>query len=102
MKELKTSSFKNLIQESSPVLVEFWATWCSPCKAMLPVLEKLEPIYKNITFAKVNIEECREISSQYGISSVPTIIIFDNAAPAQSFIGLKTEKALKSILDEWK
>ena len=85
-----------------PALVDFWAEWCGPCKMVAPVLERLSKEYDGrMTFAKLNIDEFPEISSRYGVRSIPTLIIFRNGKTATRISGFQPEGALRPHLDRY-
>ena len=84
------------------VLVDFWATWCGPCKMQLPVLEKIAPDYAGrATIAKVSIEDAdnKAIAVKFGIRSIPTLLLFKDGKLAQTFVGLQNEQTLRAALD---
>lgn len=82
-----------------PVLVDFWAEWCMPCKMFAPVIDKLDAeIGDRAVIAKVNIDECEELASQYRIMSIPTVVIFRNGEEEQRFVGAKSAGEIKNLL----
>ena len=95
-------SFDKVVVESKlPVLVDFWAPWCSPCLAIAPIVEELAEEYNGkINFAKLNVDEAPLIPSRYGIHSIPTLLIFKEGKPIQQVVGLKPKKDLKGLLEQ--
>ena len=95
--------FDDLISDRErPVLVDFWADWCGPCKMLAPVLERLSKEYDGrMTFARLNVDEFPEISGRYGVHSLPTMIIFRQRKAATRISGFKPERALRPHLDRY-
>ncbi|NIA06662.1 MAG: thioredoxin [Actinobacteria bacterium] len=90
-----------VIDSSTPVLVDFSAEWCGPCKALAPVIEQLSDEYAGrVKFAKVDIDSNRASASQYDIQSVPTMIIFQNGQPVKKLVGLTPKDRITAALDE--
>ena len=91
---------KNVLDSQKPVLVDFWAPWCGPCRAVAPIIEELAKEYSGKAgFAKVNVDESPILASQYGVMSIPTILIFKGGKPEQNVIGYKSKNDLKKLLD---
>jgi len=95
-------SFDKVIVESTlPVLVDFWASWCLPCKAITPILEDLAEEYSSkINFIKLDVDEAPLIAPRYGIYSIPTILILKEGKPVDQVIGLKSKDELKQFLEK--
>jgi putative thioredoxin len=92
-----------LIDESfkRPVLVDFWADWCAPCKNLMPLLEKLAADYGGaFLLAKVNADEQRMIAAQFGVQSLPTVILMKDGQPVDGFVGALPEKQIREFLDK--
>ncbi len=93
-----------LIDESRvrPVLVDFWADWCAPCKALMPILEKLANEYNGaFLLAKVNADQQQEIAGQFGVRSLPTVVVMKDGQPVNAFQGAQPETAIRRLLDEY-
>ena len=91
---------KTVLESEKPVLVDFWAPWCGPCKAVAPVIEELAGDYGDKAgFAKVNVDEEPNLAANYRVMSIPTIIIFKDGKPAEQVIGYKPKNELKKLLD---
>ena len=100
--ELTDSNFeKEVVDSEVPVLVDFWAEWCMPCKMLAPTIEELANEYADkIKVGKVDTDSNREISMKFGISAIPTLILFKGGEVAKKFVGLQQKSDLKSAIDE--
>lgn len=100
--ELTDADFEQtVINASTPALVDFWAEWCMPCKMMAPTLDELADEYTGkLVVGKVNTDENRNISMQFGISAIPTVILFKDGEMIKKFVGLQQKADLKTAIDE--
>jgi thioredoxin 1 len=100
-KHVDDATFQNTVLESQlPVIVDFWAPWCGPCKMMAPVLEELSKEYDGkIQFAKLNTDENYDSATQFGIQSIPTLVIFQNGKEVHRLIGFAPQPQLKRQID---
>jgi len=101
---VQDASFKAEVLDSSvPVLVDFWATWCAPCRAIAPALEELATQYKGkVKIAKVDVDESQQVAQQFGIRSIPTLLLFKGGKVVEQLVGAmpkaKLEEAIKKQL----
>jgi thioredoxin 1 len=97
---LTNDSFKTTIASATtPVLVDFWAPWCGPCKAIAPILEELaNELDGRVKIAKVNVDEADGIAGQFGIRAIPTMLLFKNGQVVETIVGLKPKAAIKELL----
>ncbi|MEM3437712.1 MAG: thioredoxin [Nitrososphaerales archaeon] len=99
---LSSKNFWDVINSSEPVIVDFWAEWCTPCKYMLPIFEKLAAKYSDkMIFARLNVDECSDIANKYQVLSIPTFIIFLNGKPVDMVVGAVGEKKLEKVIKKY-
>lgn len=100
---LSDKSFDEEIQgAATPVLVDFWAEWCGPCKMIAPILDEIASESDGkLTVAKLNVDEAPDIARRFGVMSIPTLILFNDGEPAKRVVGAKPKAALLSELAEY-
>ena len=100
--ELTDANFETEVTNSSqPVLVDFWAEWCGPCLMMAPTIEELADEYDGkARIGKLDTDKNRDTAVKFGISAIPTTILFNNGEVVKKFVGLTSKKDLKAALDE--
>ncbi|HTO02048.1 MAG TPA: thioredoxin [Opitutus sp.] len=96
--QLTSQNFKTTVSDAAtPVLVDFWAPWCGPCKAIAPILEELATeLDGKLTIAKVNIDDHGEVASEYGIRAIPTMLLFKGGQVVEQLVGMMPKAALKA------
>jgi len=95
---------QEVLKATTPVLVDFYADWCGPCKMMEPIIEELAEEMKNdnIKISKLNVDEAQATAEKYGVMSIPTTIIFKNGLETERLVGLQSKEALKEALNKVK
>lgn len=95
------NNFGNVIQNEKLVLVDFWATWCGPCKMMAPVLEELASDYDGkLTVAKLDVDQNPQTAAQFGIMSIPTMIVFKEGQPVKQLVGYMPKEYLEAQIKD--
>ena len=93
-------TFNDLISSGTPVLVDFSAEWCGPCKMIAPLLDELADEYKDkVTIGKVNIDDHQGLAAQYGVRAIPTLLLFNKGEVADQIVGARGKRDLKASLD---
>jgi thioredoxin 1 len=88
-----------VLENEQPVLVDFWAPWCGPCRVVAPVLEEIANERQDLRVVKLNVDDNQRTAAQYGVMSIPTMILFKNGQPAKTIIGAYPKKRLEAELE---
>ena len=102
MKVVNEKEFNDIIKSKKVVLVDFFATWCGPCRMLAPIVEKISnEMPDKFDFYKVNVDEESSLAAQFGIMSIPTLLVFKNGEMVEQSVGVKGESQLKAMLTEY-
>ncbi len=102
IKHISDASFEaDVLQSAQPVLVDYWAEWCGPCKMIAPVLDELATTYEGrLTITKMNVDENRDIPAKFGIRGIPTLMVFKGGQLAATKVGAMSKAQLSAFIDQ--
>jgi len=102
IKHISDASFEaDVLQSSTPVLVDYWAEWCGPCKMIAPILDEVSSAYQGkLTVAKMNVDENRDVPGKFGIRGIPTLMLFKGGELAATKVGAMTKAQLTAFIDQ--
>ena len=102
IKHITDATFEaDVLKSATPVLVDFWAEWCGPCKMIAPILDELAPAYQGkVQIAKMNVDDNRAVPAQFGIRGIPTLILFKDGQPAATKVGALSKAQLTAFIDQ--
>ncbi len=98
MKHVNTAEFDALLAENKTILVDFFATWCGPCKMLSPVLEEVSPEFDDVEFVKVDVDECPELAQRYGVAVIPTLFVIKGGEKVATTKGYMDADALRAFV----
>ena len=93
-----TANFEEIVKNNETVLLDFWATWCGPCQMQGPIIDALAEKRQDVVVGKVNVDEEISLAQQFGVMSIPTLIIFKNGEIVQKAVGLQDEASVEQLL----
>jgi thioredoxin 1 len=99
-KEINDANYKELLDSGKPVVIDFWAPWCGPCRSIAPIIEELAGVYEDrAIIGKYNVDEGDELSVEYGIRNIPTMLFFKDGQMVDKHVGTITRDALAAKID---
>jgi thioredoxin 1 len=103
LKEVGDNNFNSDVESKQGiVVVDFWAAWCGPCRMLTPVIEELAgELEGKVEFVKLNVDDNPEVSQKYKISSIPTILLFNNGSLAETLVGFRPKQELKTVIQKY-
>lgn len=88
-------------KDATPILVDFWAEWCMPCRALAPVIDELATEFQGkVRFAKVNVDECKDVPAKFGIRGIPTLILFQDGKKVNELVGNQPKEKIRGMLSK--
>ena len=98
---ISKEGFDKAVAQGSPMLVDFWASWCGPCKMLAPTVDKLAEKYDGkVIVGKVDVDEEQELARQFGVMSIPTVVLFKDGKEVQRTVGVQPQAAFERLVDD--
>ncbi|MDO4996076.1 MAG: thioredoxin [Bacilli bacterium] len=98
VKEIQEKEFREVVSNNKKVLVDCYADWCGPCKMLAPIVDAISEEMKGISFYKLNVDDCETIPREYGIMSIPTLLVFEDGNLKQTIVGLRSKSEIEDML----
>ena len=99
-REINDTNYKELLESGKPVVIDFWAPWCGPCRSIAPIVEELAEAYgERVIIGKYNVDDCDELGVEYGIRNIPTLLFFKDGQMVDKHVGTITRDALAAKID---
>ena len=96
----KDNFSEKVLQAPNKVLLDFWATWCGPCRMVAPIVEEIAEEREDILLGKVNVDEEMELAMQFGVASIPTLVVIKNGQPTAQAVGYRPKADIEKLLDK--
>ncbi|MDR1002261.1 MAG: thioredoxin [Oscillospiraceae bacterium] len=97
--EITNSNFENeVLHSDKPVLVDFWAVWCPPCKMLSPTVDAIAEETDSVKVCKINVDDCPELAARFGVANIPTLIVFKGGEEAARSVGVQSKEAILSMV----
>lgn len=97
--QINKNNFAEVLNSEKPVLLDFYATWCGPCKMLSPILDRLAAEHDEFVVAKVNVDEAASLASEFGVASIPTLVVFKNGREVARNVGVLPEKRILELVN---
>ena len=97
--QITDANFEELVNSGKPMVLDFWAEWCGPCRMVVPLVEEIAKERSDIKVVKINVDEEQELAMQFGVMSIPTLVVMKDVAVYKSSIGMQPKASILALLD---